>query len=91
MLDGRVGAIRSALDGRGLVDTAILSYAAKYASAFYGPFRERSTRRAIRRPTRFSDPPNGREAVRGRLRPAEDADVVMVEPQPRVSQADIVR
>src|SRR5919199_688475 len=40
MLDGRVQAIRSALDARGLVDTAILSYAAKYASAFYGPFRE---------------------------------------------------
>src|SRR5919205_2437339 len=40
MLDGRVGAIRTALDGRGLIDTAILAYAAKYASAFYGPFRE---------------------------------------------------
>src|SRR5919199_2334786 len=83
MLDGRVGAIRSALDTRGLVDTAILSYAAKYASAFYGPFREAAysapqfgDRRGYQ-----MDPPNGREAVREvGYDLAEGADMVMVKP-----------
>jgi porphobilinogen synthase len=83
MLDGRVHAIRSALDARGLVDTAILSYAAKYASAFYGPFREAADsapqfgdRRGYQ-----MDPPNGREAVREvAFDLAEGADMVMVKP-----------
>src|SRR6266849_2622664 len=83
MLDGRVQAIRAALDARGLVDTAILSYAAKYASAFYGPFREAADsapqfgdRRGYQ-----MDPPNGREAVREVAYDlAEGADMVMVKP-----------
>jgi porphobilinogen synthase len=83
MLDGRVQAIRAALDERGLLDTAILSYAAKYASAFYGPFREAADsapqfgdRRGYQ-----MDPPNGREAVREvGLDLAEGADMVMVKP-----------
>jgi porphobilinogen synthase len=83
MLDGRVQAIRTALDARGLVDTAVLSYAAKYASAFYGPFREAADsapqfgdRRGYQ-----MDPPNGREAVREvSYDLAEGADMVMVKP-----------
>src|SRR5918912_1246309 len=83
MLDGRVGAIRSALDARGLVDTAILSYAAKYASAFYGPFREAADsapqfgdRRGYQ-----MDPANAREALREVAYDlAEGADLVMVKP-----------
>jgi len=83
MLDGRVQAIRSSLDERGLVDTAILSYAAKYASAFYGPFREAADsapqfgdRRGYQ-----MDPANGREAVREvGFDLAEGADMVMVKP-----------
>ena len=83
MLDGRVQAIRAALDARGLVDTAILSYAAKYASAFYGPFREAADsapqfgdRRGYQ-----MDPPNAREAVREvGYDLAEGADLVMVKP-----------
>jgi porphobilinogen synthase len=83
MLDGRVQAIRAALDGRGLIDTAILSYAAKYASAFYGPFREAADsapqfgdRRGYQ-----MDPPNAREAVREvGFDLAEGADMVMVKP-----------
>jgi porphobilinogen synthase len=83
MLDGRVRAIRTALDSHGLVDTAILAYAAKYASAFYGPFREAADsapqfgdRRGYQ-----MDPPNGREAIREvGLDLAEGADMVMVKP-----------
>src|SRR5579859_5773015 len=83
MLDGRVQAIRSALDAGGLLDTAILSYAAKYASAFYGPFREAADsapqfgdRRGYQ-----MDPANGREAVREvAFDLAEGADMVMVKP-----------
>ena len=89
MLDGRVQAIRTALDDRGLVDTAILAYAAKYASAFYGPFREAADsapqfgdRRGYQ-----MDPPNGREAVREvGLDLAEGADMVMVKPALAVSR-----
>jgi porphobilinogen synthase len=92
MLDGRVGAIRSALDGRGLVDTAILSYAAKYASAFYGPFREAADsapqfgdRRGYQ-----MDPPNGREAIREVAYDlAEGADLVMV--KPALPYLDVIR
>jgi porphobilinogen synthase len=83
MLDGRVQAIRTALDARGLVDTAILSYAAKYASAFYGPFREaaESAPQFGDRRGYQMDPPNSREAVREvGYDLAEGADMVMVKP-----------
>lgn len=83
MMDGRVGAIRQALDAAGLEDTAILSYAVKYASAFYGPFREAAgsapafgDRRSYQ-----MDPRNGREALREvALDLEEGADMVMVKP-----------
>jgi porphobilinogen synthase len=82
MMDGQVGAIRSALDDGGFPDVAILAYAAKYASAFYGPFRDavESTLTGDRR-TYQQDPANGREAQREvRLDVAEGADIVMVKP-----------
>jgi porphobilinogen synthase len=82
MMDGQVGALRSALDDGGFADVAILAYAAKYASAFYGPFRDavESTLTGDRR-TYQQDPSNGREALREvRLDVAEGADVVMVKP-----------
>ena len=84
MMDGQVGAIRAALDGAGHADTAILAYAAKYASAFYGPFRE-AVDVAIAgggdRRDYQQDPANGREALTEvRLDLAEGADVVMVKP-----------
>jgi len=83
MMDGRVGAIREALDGAGFEETAILAYAAKYASAFYGPFREAAgsapqfgDRRAYQ-----MDPGNGDEALREvALDLEEGADLVMVKP-----------
>ncbi|MFN7973270.1 MAG: porphobilinogen synthase [Acidobacteriota bacterium] len=83
MMDGRVGAIRTALDGSGKESVAILSYAVKYASAFYGPFRDAAgsapgfgDRRSYQ-----MDPGNSREAVReARLDVCEGADAVMVKP-----------
>jgi porphobilinogen synthase len=82
-MDGRVGAIRGALDGAGLAQTPILSYAAKYASAFYGPFREAAgsaPREGDRRGYQM-DPPNAREALREVLLDVEEgADLVMVKP-----------
>lgn len=85
MMDGRVGAIRRALDAEGFTDTGILSYAAKYASAFYGPFRDavgsKIGRDAISKSTYQMDPANCREALREvRLDAAEGADMVMVKP-----------
>ncbi|MBV8171587.1 MAG: porphobilinogen synthase [Candidatus Eremiobacteraeota bacterium] len=83
MMDGRVRAIRLALDARGFSETAILSYAVKYASAFYGPFREAaaSTPAFGDRRTHQMDPANAREAVREALLDvAEGADIVMVKP-----------
>ncbi|MFC6151219.1 MULTISPECIES: porphobilinogen synthase [Mumia] len=82
MMDGQVGVVRRALDDAGLVDTSVLAYAAKYASAFYGPFREAvsSSLQGDRR-TYQQDPANGREALREvALDVAEGADVVMVKP-----------
>lgn len=82
MMDGQVGAIRAALDGAGHLDTAILAYSAKYASSFYGPFREavQSTLEGDRR-TYQQDPANRREGLReATLDLAEGADVVMVKP-----------
>lgn len=92
MMDGRVGAIRAALDADGFAETALLSYAAKFASAFYGPFREAADsapafgdRRAYQ-----MDPANGREALRAIERDlAEGADMVMV--KPALAWLDIVR
>ena len=82
MMDGQVAAVRSALDDAGHADVALLAYAAKYASAFYGPFRDavESTLVGDRR-TYQLDPANRREGVReAALDVAEGADVVMVKP-----------
>jgi porphobilinogen synthase len=83
MADGQVAALRSALDAAGHVDTAVMAYASKTASAFYGPFREAADsapafgdRRAYQ-----MDPANGREAVREMaLDVAEGADLLLVKP-----------
>ena len=83
MMDGRVRAIREALDGGGFVDTPILSYAAKYAGAFYGPFREaaESTPQSGDRKGYQMDPGNAAEALREVwLDIEEGADAVMVKP-----------
>ena len=83
MMDGRVGAIRAALDEAGFGHVGIMSYAAKYASAFYGPFREaaNSTPQFGDRRTYQMDPPNVREALREiDLDVKEGADIVMVKP-----------
>jgi porphobilinogen synthase len=83
MMDGRVGAIRRALDGQGLSGTAILAYAAKYASAFYGPFREaaESTPQSGDRRGYQMDAANSNEAMREVwLDIEEGADAVMVKP-----------
>ena len=82
MMDGQVGAVRSALDAAGLTDTAVLAYAAKYASAFYGPFREAvdSALTGDRRSYQ-QDPANRRESLREvALDIEEGADIVMVKP-----------
>jgi porphobilinogen synthase len=83
MMDGRVGAIRAELDAEGFVDTPILAYSAKFASAFYGPFREAagSTPAFGDRRAYQLDPANGREALREALLDVgEGADMVMVKP-----------
>ena len=83
MMDGRVAAIRRELDANGFEDVAILSYAAKYASAFYGPFRDaaESTPEFGDRRGYQMDPPNRREALREmRLDLEEGADMLMVKP-----------
>jgi len=82
MMDGQVGAVRAALDQAGYQNVSILAYAAKYASAFYGPFRDavESSLEGDRR-TYQQDPANLREALREvRLDLAEGADIVMVKP-----------
>jgi porphobilinogen synthase len=83
MMDGRVGAIRRALDEEGFSDVSILSYAAKYCSAFYGPFREAadSAPKFGDRKSYQMDPPNWREALREVAMDIEEgADIVMVKP-----------
>jgi len=83
MMDGRIAAIRAELDMSGFVNTPILSYAAKYASAFYGPFREaaHSTPSHGDRRSHQMDPANGREALREMAADvAEGADMLMVKP-----------
>jgi porphobilinogen synthase len=92
MMDGRVGVIRSALDDDGLTEIPILAYSAKFASAFYGPFREAADsapafgdRRAYQ-----MDPANGDEAVReARLDVEEGADILMV--KPALPYLDLIR
>jgi porphobilinogen synthase len=92
MMDGRVGTIRAALDAGGLTDTVLMAYSAKYASSFYGPFRD-----AAESPPQFGDrrgyqmdPRNAREALREvELDIAEGADIVMV--KPALPYLDIIR
>ena len=92
MMDGRIKAIRQALDGNGFDSIPILAYAAKYASAFYGPFREAagSAPRFGNRKSYQMDPPNAREALREIEQDIrEGADIVMV--KPALSYLDIIR
>jgi porphobilinogen synthase len=92
MMDGRVGAIRRALDSEGYTDVSIMAYTAKYASAFYGPFRE-----ALDSNPRFGDkntyqmnPANYREAlIETRADEAEGADIIMV--KPAMPYLDVIR
>jgi porphobilinogen synthase len=92
MMDGRVGAIRHQLDEEGHPNTPIISYAAKYASAFYGPFREaaEATPQFGDRRSYQMDPGNALEAVReARLDLEEGADVIMV--KPAIHYLDVIR
>lgn len=92
MMDGQVQAIREALDANGFVETVIMAYSAKYASAFYGPFREAadSAPQFGDRHSYQMDPPNAREAVREALSDIKQgADIVMV--KPGLAYLDIVR
>ncbi|WP_019143744.1 porphobilinogen synthase [Aeromicrobium massiliense] len=90
MMDGQVGAIRAALDEAGHDETVIMAYAAKYASAFYGPFREAvDSSLTGDRKTYQQDPANAREALRETLLDvAEGADIVMV--KPALSYLDLI-
>ena len=90
MMDGQVGAVRTALDAAGLTDTGVFAYAAKYASAFYGPFREAVDSALIGDRRGYQqDPANRREAAREvALDVAEGADLVMV--KPAMSYLDIL-
>jgi porphobilinogen synthase len=92
MMDGRVGAIRETLDANGFENIAIMSYSAKYASAFYGPFRE-AAQSAPQFGDRYGyqmDPPNMREALREiSLDIEEGADIVMV--KPALSYLDVIK
>ena len=92
MMDGRIGAVRAALDGAGFDGTPIVAYSAKYASAFYGPFREAAESAPAfgdRRSYQL-DPANVREAVREvELDLAEGADVVMI--KPALPNLDVIR
>jgi porphobilinogen synthase len=92
MMDGRVAAIRKALDAAGFSNTPIISYAAKFASVFYGPFREaaESTPQFGDRRSYQMDPANGREAMREiELDIEEGADMIMV--KPAMPYLDIIR
>jgi porphobilinogen synthase len=83
MMDGRVGVIRSALDQNGFTDVSIMSYCAKYASAFYGPFRDalNSAPKSGDKKTYQMNPANKREAlIEAELDIAEGADFLMVKP-----------
>jgi porphobilinogen synthase len=92
MMDGRVGAIRAKLDSSGYQNVPLMSYAAKYASAFYGPFREAAESAPAfgDRRTYQMDPPNVREALREvELDIEEGADIVMV--KPAMAYLDVIR
>jgi porphobilinogen synthase len=91
MMDGQVAAVRGALDRAGFSDVAVLAYAAKYASAFYGPFREAVESSLVGdRRTYQQNPANGIEALREvRLDVSEGADMIMV--KPAMSYLDVVR
>jgi porphobilinogen synthase len=92
MMDGRIGAIRRSLDEAGFADRAIMSYAAKYSSAFYGPFRDaaESTPKFGDRQTHQMDPANLEEALREvREDIAEGADIVMI--KPAMPYLDVIR
>ena len=92
MMDGRVGALRAQLDAEGHTDTPIMAYSAKFASAYYGPFREaaHSTPQFGDRRSYQMDPPNAEEAVREALLDVEEgADVVMV--KPALPYLDVIR
>ena len=91
MMDGRIGKIRTQLDNEGFTNVPVLSYAAKYASGFYGPFREaaESTPQFGDRRTYQMDPPNAREAMREiELDLEEGADMIMV--KPAIAYLDII-
>jgi porphobilinogen synthase len=92
MMDGQVAAIRQALDGRGLDETLIMSYSAKFASGFYGPFREAAESAPLwgDRRSYQMDPPNRREAMREiETDVREGADIVMV--KPALSYLDVIK
>lgn len=92
MMDGRIGAIRRSLDERGMPEVGIMAYSAKFASGFYGPFREaaESAPQFGDRRTYQMDPANAREALREvELDIAEGADIVMV--KPALSYLDVIR
>jgi porphobilinogen synthase len=92
MMDGRVGALRAQLDQEGHLDTPIIAYSAKFASAYYGPFREAAdaTPQFGDRRTHQMDPANADEAVREALLDVEEgADVVMV--KPALPYLDVIR
>ena len=92
MMDGRVGALRAALDEQGLSETPIVAYSAKFASAFYGPFREAADSAPVSGDRRGyqMDPANAREAVREALLDVQEgADVVMV--KPALPYLDVIR
>jgi porphobilinogen synthase len=92
MMDGRIGAIRNALDERSMTEVGIMAYSAKFASGFYGPFREaaESTPQFGDRRTYQMDPANAREALREMALDIEEgADIVMV--KPALSYLDVIR
>lgn len=92
MMDGRIGAIRQVLDNNGFENVVIMAYSAKYASAFYGPFRDaaNSAPQFGDRKTYQMDPANSNEAiVEGKLDVAEGADIIMV--KPALSYLDIIQ
>ena len=92
MMDGRIGAIREILDNNGFENVVIMAYSAKYASAFYGPFRDaaNSAPQFGDRKTYQMDPANSNEAiVEGKLDVAEGADIIMV--KPALSYLDVIQ
>jgi porphobilinogen synthase len=92
MMDGRIGAIRASLDSGGFTNTPIMAYSAKYASAFYGPFREAagSTPKFGDRKSYQMDPANSREAIREIEEDIEEgADIVMI--KPALPYLDVIR